>query len=274
MVTSRSLLIHFLAAILLTLGTASRLIAAPPFGYTEPYREVKLAFPETGVISELLVKEGEIAKQGTVLARQNTRIFEKDLEIARAEIRIQSERLDKMKAVGKGRISADEITKAELELIVSRLKAQRTEAQIDYLTLRAPFDGVVSEVKRDVAESVGPTVQVMTLVQLDKLAIKMFLPPAVAKKLVVGKPYSLRMPELNKVVTAELEFISPVHDAASNTVRVRFVLANPDGTWKSGVRCEPQFGPAIRMPEAADAEAPAQTAMPPPEARPGEKTYQ
>ncbi|MEZ0299135.1 MAG: efflux RND transporter periplasmic adaptor subunit, partial [Candidatus Methylacidiphilales bacterium] len=240
-------------AVWLTLVQAS---AANPFGYTEPYREIKMSFPEAGVISEVMVKEGQRVKKGEILARQNYQIFQKDLEIAQQEIKIQSQRLDKMKALGKGRISSDEITKAELELIVSRLKAQRTEAQIDYLTLRSPFDGIISEVKKDVADSVNASNHVLTVVELDKLSVKMFLPPALAYKLETGKAYTLVLPETQQTVNAKVEFISPVNDAASNTVRVKFIIPNTDAAYKSGVRCEPDFGPAITLKDTPSSSAP------------------
>ena len=38
-------------------------------------------------------------------------------------------------------------------------------------------------------------------------------------------------------VTGRIEFISPVTDPASGTVRVKFVIENAAGKLRSGVRC-------------------------------------
>jgi hypothetical protein len=49
---------------------------------------------------------------------------------------------------------------------------------------------------------------------------------------------ALSLPESKRRAVGQVEFVSPVTDAESGTVRVKVLLKNTDGQYRSGVRCE------------------------------------
>ena len=67
------------------------------------------------------------------------------------------------------------------------------------------------------------------------LIVNLFLPPQRSAKLTVGTSAILLLGENAGRAPAVVEFISPVTDAASGTVRVKFVVANAGGKLRSGV---------------------------------------
>jgi len=208
------------------------------FGYTEPYRHVKMAFAETGVISRVEVKEGQNIKEGQILVQLDVQVLLQELEISRKQMELQQTRLAKLKELEvAARVSPEELRRAATDAQVEEHKFKRTEAQIDNRTLRAPFDGIVSEIKKEVSESVNPNTPVITVVQLDKLLLTIHMAPQQAFKLRSGVPITLVIPETRESVPAKVGFVSPVTDAASGTVRVKFVIPNKLGIYKSGVRC-------------------------------------
>ena len=66
------------------------------------------------------------------------------------------------------------------------------------------------------------------------LIVNLFLPPQRSAKLTVGAS-AILLGENAGRAPAVVEFISPVTDAASGTVRVKFVVANAGGKLRSGV---------------------------------------
>jgi hypothetical protein len=75
-------------------------------------------------------------------------------------------------------------------------------------------------------------------VQIDRLIVNLFLPPARAATLRAGTKTDLvLLDEANARVPAEVEFLSPITDPASGTVRVKFAIENQAGTHRAGSRC-------------------------------------
>ena len=208
-------------------------------GYTEPYRTITVSASEQGVISEMLVEEGNATKKGQVLARLDTASFQAELEIAKAETKLQATRLKRLEELSAAnRSTPEELDRARTDLVIKEAQMRRIEAQIETRTLRSPVDGVVTEIKRDPSEAVSAAnPHVLTVVQVDKLLLNLFLPPARAATFQVGATVNLKLLEENVTTPAKVEFVSPITDSASGTVRVKFVIENANGAHRSGGRC-------------------------------------
>jgi multidrug efflux pump subunit AcrA (membrane-fusion protein) len=136
------------------------------------------------------------------------------------------------------RVTPEELEKAKTELAIKEAQVRRIDAMIEVRTMRSPVEGVVTEIKRDPSESVSAaTPHVLTVVQIDRLSVNLFLPPARVEKLKTGGKAELLLLDPERRVAATVEFVSPVIDAASGTVRVKFSLENPAGEIRSGGRC-------------------------------------
>ena len=208
-------------------------------GYTEPYKIITVSASEPGVLAELLVEEGASVKKNQVLARLDVAALNAELEIAKAEAQLQATRKQRLAELAQSsRATADELDKAKTDLIIKEAQVRKTEAMIESRTMRSPVDGIVTEIKRDPSESVSvANPHVLTVVQIDKLTVNLYLPPNVAAGLKSGSNAPLRFENGDQRVPATIEFISPVTDSASGTVRVKFAIGNADGQHRAGARC-------------------------------------
>ncbi len=139
------------------------------------------------------------------------------------------------------------------EQALAALERDRILAQIEERRLRSPIHGVVTSIYREVGEStsVGEA-DMMTLVQLEKLRVKLPVSATFAATLHVGTPIELRIPELSRLVPSEVEVVSPVLDAKSGTVQVTCVIDNAKGEIQSGMRCLVQVAGAEAQQDHAD----------------------
>ncbi|WFB34619.1 efflux RND transporter periplasmic adaptor subunit [Kiritimatiellota bacterium B12222] len=216
------------------------------FSYTEPSRLAQAAFSEAGVLDELLVNEGDAVKDGQVLARLDNKILLHDLNIAVEQLRLQKLRFSQFELLQKqGNLSPDEFERARADLLISQERVNRIYAQIDGRTLRARFDGVVLRIHRELSESIAAAnTEVLTLAALHPLHVTFNVPLEQTDAFVLGQEMPLMLEnEVEK--TGRVDFISPVIDAASRTVRIRLVLENEDQSLRSGMRCtlKPQPAP-------------------------------
>lgn len=219
------------------LALAAPLARADVPGYTEPYKTITVSAAESGVIKELPVEEGTSVKQGQVLARLDVVQLDAELEIAKIQAdmqRIKVERLDEL--ARSQRAAKEELDRSRADLRIRDAEIRKIQAGIETRTMRSPVNGVVTEIKRDLSEAVSlSSPHVLTVVQIDRLIVNLFLPPVRAAKLRLGGSAELLLAENPQRVPAIVEFISPVIDAASGTVRVKFVLDNTAGKLRSGV---------------------------------------
>jgi RND family efflux transporter MFP subunit len=226
-----------LSSLLLASGLSA--FAAEIAGYTEPYRIITVSAAEPGVIAEVLVKEGDAVNARQVLARLDTAVLDAELDIARVEAELAGTKLARVQELARAsRATPEEADRAKADLAIKNAQVRRIEAQIESRTLRSPVAGVVTEIKRDPSESVSvANAHVLTVVQIDQLAVNLFLSPERAAALRTGAEVMLALQDPPQRVPAKIEFISPITDSASGTVRVKFVIDNAGQKIRSGAPC-------------------------------------
>ena len=222
----------------LLLFLTAPLRADDDLGYVEPYRIITVSAAEPGVIAEVLVKEGDAVKKGQILAKLDTATLEAELEIARAEAKLQTTRKQRIEElVTASRATTEELEKARTDLTIKEAQVRKFQAMIETRIMRSAVDGLVSEIKRDPSEAVSAAnPHVLTIVQIDQLTANLFLSPARALVLKTGTSAALLLDDHTRV-SGIVEFISPVTDPASGTVRVKFTIDNTTGELRSGIRC-------------------------------------
>lgn len=234
-------------------------------GFTEPYRSIEVAAPAPGVLAAVEVREGALVKKGATLARLDTRALEAArhtsrlvagavarMQAAQAQLRLSETRVRKLDGLAaSGNARGDEVAVARAELdraraeisaaeetrAVERQKLAEIESGIEERSLRSPIDGVVIKIHHEVGEFVGADeMRVVTVVQLNPLALNVFAPAANSQTLVMKNKVTVLCGD-GATRQAEVEFVSPVVDAESGTARCKLVLPNADGALRSGIRC-------------------------------------
>ena len=253
-------------AIGLLLTTALPATADEVEGFTEPYREVALAAADTGLLDKIYVREGQGVAEGELVATLDTQVLEASRRIAeqhteskgklssaRADLKLRQARVDKFdvllqrnhatqeevdRAAIERDIAAATVMMAEEEIAIRRLERDRIAVQLQRRSVRSPIAGVVVQRQKEVGEFVSPADPiVMTVVQLDPLRATFNLPEAIADSIAEGEQARVTMLRGGEEVAARVEFVSPVLDSESGTVRVRVRIPNPDLALRAGERC-------------------------------------
>lgn len=237
----------------------------PVEAFTEPWDDVKLAASEMGTLSEVFAKEGDVVAAGQVLATLDDLVLQASLEVAdaarssegalrsaAADLARREADLKKLTELRKRnhaslqeveRMAADvEIARArrqsvEDELVVRRREYERVQAQLRQRQVRAPIDGVVTEVFKQVGEFVSPSDPVVVrVVRLDPLKIEFSVPQAIAAQFSSGDSVGIRIDRTSGQTSGTVDFVSPVADPSTGTVRLKVRLPNPEQQIRSGLR--------------------------------------
>lgn len=244
----------------------SKISAEEVDGFTEPYRTVNVAGVEVGVIMDVLVREGQEVTKGEPLAKLDhdlqdalLAIAKKNMELlgqlnsAKAELKLRRHRLKKLEKLAEGKharkeeveraradvaISEAHVLSAEEELLVRQLEYKKIKVQLSRRTITAPIGGVIVQIFKREGELVAPNdPYVVKMVELDKLTAMFSVPSEQAQRLRVEQKVVVRMVDVTEPVKGEIEYVSPVTDAESGTVRIKVRIENAEGAYRSGERC-------------------------------------
>jgi len=233
--------------------------------FTQPSKTIELAAAVGGIVRGVPADEGTHVKAGDVVVALDDSTEEIAVRAAKLEAENDAEeqaaRVTMEQAQEEARITrqlASEGVEAELlyrqKQMASEVakfkyevaKKDRQRAALDTEAARvalerkricAPVAGVITRMPTEVGEAAEPLQTVAHMAVTDPLHI-VFHPPA--RMLGLFKPGQTMAVEIlepkREAVTARVQVVNEVVDAASNTFRVRLVVENADGRIRAGVR--------------------------------------
>lgn len=233
-------------------------------GYAQATNKSEVASSDTGVISKILVREGQFVKAGQPMVQLDDETFRLQVESAkhdannRAEIaalekrlEIQQQSLAKLRELldsGNARRTEYDRETLELEALKSsyqqklhdmkgrELQYQKARALLEKRTIVAPFDGQVARIHRRVGEFVSPnTPEVVTLVDSTELLAEFQVPVDELSRYSIGSEVPLRVGSVR--IQATIESHGVLVDRASQTVTVKVKINNSELRYRTGTDC-------------------------------------
>lgn len=236
--------------------------------YLEPSDSREISSILTGIIEQIHVKEGEYVEKGQVLLSLNSDVLEAQYEVAKtraesqgrimaakAERDQQSVRYSNILKIGSNKPERDKerailqvkegnLIAATEDAKIARLEALRIRAELNERVHKSPIEGYVIKITKDVGEPVtinrndpNQPNYLIRVVKLSTLKATAFLPYKAVRHIKIGDRLTVASSDFDEEweTTGEVEFVSPIIDAATGTVEVRVVIDNPDMAYKSGV---------------------------------------
>ena len=229
-----------------------------------------LASDEAGRIASIDVVVGQQVSAGQIVARLENAVQAASLRTAqvqvdmvgeknaaRVELELNELRAEKLRSLAaKNMARPDELRRAEADLKIARARVASMEEQhqlrlaewerakvlLDRRLVKAPMNGIVSELFLSPGESVSPsTPSVMEILVVDQLIAIFDVPVQDTFQLQIGHPVRVRLRSLAESVDSTVSSITPKIDGQSGTVQVRVTLDNADGRLLSGDRCTLQI---------------------------------
>jgi len=141
------------------------------------------------------------------------------------------------------RIAGLQVRQEQENLRLAALRVERDRAAVERRMIVSPIEGTVVKRFKSVGEYVDSD-PVFEVAQLNPLHVEVIVPLEHLGKIESGMlgGVTILAPEFDdQVLDAQVRRIDAVSDAASATYGVRLVLANPELTIPSGVRCQVDF---------------------------------
>jgi RND family efflux transporter MFP subunit len=251
----------------------SRTVDLP--GEIQPYLKVTLHARVTGFVENVAVDRGSMVKQGDLLAQLSAPEMQAQIAEAEAKLRaVEADRIqaeaqvaaaqttfDRMREAAKtpGAVAGNEIALVEKQVeankavVSSRLQASRAaQASVDalkaveaYLTITAPFEGVITERLVHPGALVGPNTNSPLLVieQVSRLRLVVAVPEEDVAAIARGANVSFRVPAYpERVFSGIIARIPKTLDTKTRSMAVELDVVNKDQSLAPGMY------PTVRWP--------------------------
>jgi RND family efflux transporter MFP subunit len=219
-------------------------------GVVRPRIESDLGFRVGGKVAERLVQPGDRVSAGQALARLDTVDLKLQLEQAQAELAAakasglsaeqEDRRIDQLRRDGWSTASASEKQKAAVEEARGRRnRAERAVSlaanSLDYATLRADADGIVTATLVEPGQVVAQGVPAIRLAKVDSREAVAAIPESLIERVKTAKAEVSLWSEPGKTYQARLRELSPSADPATRTYQARFTILDAPPTLEFGL---------------------------------------
>jgi len=193
------------------------------------------------------VKEGQFVKQGQLLFTLDDRADQANLARARAQQKRDEATLadlERQYRRSQELLAQNFISKSATDATLSQLEAQRAavaadraavqsaQVALDYATLRAPIAGRIGAINIYPGTLVQPTLSLVTITQLDPIAVSFPVPEANLQDLLAaargGARIEALVPGRKEPLSGVLNFVDNAVDPQIGTVRAKAEFANAD----------------------------------------------
>tara|TARA_R110002049_G_scaffold4601_5_gene32426 strand:- start:611888 stop:613210 length:1323 start_codon:yes stop_codon:yes gene_type:complete len=153
---------------------------------------------------------------------------------------IQASKADVDVARAKKTSAEADLDAAKADRLIAERELEELRVMIDYATLKAPFDGVITTRRINPGDLIGESQSagrpLMTISQINKLRVHIPVPERDAASVSVGDEVELNFPSFpDEVVTANVTRISHVLDPGTRTMLVEAELDNQGGKFMAGM---------------------------------------
>lgn len=207
-------------------------------GRTEAARRVKLHAETSGlVISEPLAKGGSV-NQGDVLCKLDPGI--RNAQLAEAKAKLTSAEVNDTtatKLAERGFSSETAAISSHAALGSAQAAVEQVEKDIERLSIRAPFNGLLESDTAELGTLLGPATVCAELISLDPIRLVGYVPELDVDKLRLNGLAGGRLSS-GREVRGEVTYISRSSDPLTRTFQIEVEVANADFSIRDGLSVE------------------------------------
>lgn len=204
-------------------------------GTGDAIRSVAVTPQATGTLREILIKSGDMVKQGQVLAKLDSE--EQVIAQGQAQVALNSA-LEKSSLYHniKSSVSRMDVFDSEIAEQNARLQLQAADLNLQRRNIVAPIDGIVGIVPVNIGDNVTTSTPIVTLDDRTEILVDYWVPERFANTVSVGQVVeATSVARPGKIFSGVLEAVDNRIDAASRTLRLRGRIDNSSDELRAGM---------------------------------------
>jgi len=189
-----------------------------------------MASPEMpGVVTGIMVKEGDVVSKGTVLATMESAAMSNALQEVKTAYALASTAFEKQKRLWDQKIGSEIQflqAKTNKESLESRIKSM--EAQLNMSRIKAPVSGTIDDVRLKLGEMASPGMSGVRVVNMNKMKVVANVSDTYIANIKKGDVVKVELPDVSLVLDAKVTFVAKVINPQNRSFKVEVALPNKD----------------------------------------------
>ena len=205
-------------------GTVSRSVTVA--GLSEPVRSVGVNSQLSGALTAVNVEEGDVVREGQVLARIDARELDAQVASAQAALNFARGTFERSTTLRQsGVITAAEFERDRAAHEAAKATLEQLQTRLGYATVRAPISGVVTQKRLEAGDITSPNTRLFTIADISTMVVRVQVSELDVLGLRVGQTVDVALDALpGRTLTGRVRRIFPAADTLTRLVPVEVAL--------------------------------------------------
>ena len=207
-------------------------------GRTQASQSVELRAETEGRLVALLKEEGDMVREGDLLARLDMR--DRDARVKEAQDRVRQRTIEynaAQKLEERGFNSTIRLSQAKADLEAAKSALRLAEVSRSQLNIHAPINGTISQQNIERGDYVSIGSALFTIVDLSPIEVVGFVSERYVQDIKKGNRVDIELLG-GEIVNGTVSYVSPAANADTRTFRVHVSVENEDLRLKGGLTAE------------------------------------
>ena len=207
-------------------------------GKTAPARVVELSAETDGRVEFIGAERGANVERGSTIVMLDERDRNARLTQARATVKQREVEYEgRLKLQSESYVSEAQLQEAIAQLEAARTELRRAELDLEYMAVRAPFDGALLSRVVEIGDFLKRGDPIATFVDNRTIIVAANVSEFDARHVAVGESAEARLATGEKV-RGTIRYVAPVADEATRTFAVELEIDNQAGQLRAGGTAE------------------------------------
>jgi multidrug efflux system membrane fusion protein len=207
-------------------------------GKTAPARIVQLSAETDGRVEFTGAERGANVARGETIVRLDER--DRNARLAQAKATLKQREVEyqgRLKLQTESYVSEAQLQEAIAQLEAAKTELRRAELDLEFMTVRAPFDGALQSRVVEIGDFVKSGDPIATFVDNRTIIVAANISEFDAQYVAVGEPAEAQL-ATGEEVRGTIRYVAPVADEATRTFSVELEVDNQGGKLRAGGTAE------------------------------------
>jgi len=189
-----------------------------------------------GIVTRVLVKEGDPVTTGQLLAETDSRTIREGIAQLQTNIDFAKTTYEKQERLWKQKIGSEiQYLQSKTQYESLQKSLSTLQVQLDMSKIKSPINGIVDEVNIKPGEFASPGPGLFRVVNANKLKVVAKVADSYLNKVKVGSPVMIYLKDINDTIQGKVSFISRVVNPMSRTFIVEIGLPGANNNLRANM---------------------------------------
>lgn len=194
-------------------------------------KENLVIYPEySGVLTKVLVQEGQMVSKGQLLATIDDGGLNQQLSQMETQLTLAKTTFERQERLWKDKIGSEiQYLQAKTNYEAQQKSVNQLKQQLEKTTITAPFSGVIDEILSEQGQVVAPGMnQLFRIINLSNMYVDAEIPENYITNIKVGTKVNVYFPVLNDTLTSEVRQVGNYINPNNRTFKIEIAINNQE----------------------------------------------